>query len=150
MYQLHDFFDYCRENDVDVLPYPGMPAGLKAMTLYDDGYYAVALDFNQLQTTRALRTATLHESGHLRTGAVYKACCPYQTWAKCEQRANADAFRRYLPPEQLAAAMAHGCTEPWQLAEYFDLEEDLIRQCLHYWQENHNVDFNALACRVKP
>ena len=59
-----------------------------------------------------------------------------------EYRADADAFRRCLPPEEIRTAIRAGYTEPWQLAEYFDLDEDYIKKALHYWTQCRGVDFN--------
>ena len=38
--------------------------------------------------------------------------------------------------------MQKGYTETWQLADYFDLDEDYIKKALHYWTECRGVDFN--------
>ena len=109
------------------------------MTLRDGGWYCVGLDFAKLGTIRALRTATMHELGHLRTGALHKVDSPYQLVAQSEYRANADSFGRYLNPQALRQAMRAGFREPWELAEYFDLEESCIRQALYYWTECRGI-----------
>lgn len=75
-----------------------------------------------------MRTAMLHESGHLHTGALHKVDSPFQLVEQNEYRADADAFRRCLPPDEIRTAMRAGYTEPWQLAEYFDLDEDYIKK----------------------
>ena len=87
-------------------------------------------------------TAMLHESGHLHTGALHKVNSPFQLVEQNEYRADADAFRRCLPPDEIRTAMRAGYTEPWQLAEYFDLDEDYIKKALHYWTQCRGVDFN--------
>ena len=57
----------------------------------------------------------------------------HQLAAQSEHRADADSFQRYLPPEEIRQAMQKGYTETWQLADYFDLDEDYIKKALHYW-----------------
>ena len=56
--------------------------------------------------------------------------------------ANRRAIETYLPLDALRGAMRAGYTEPWQLAEYFDLPEQDIKNALTYWSERQNVDFN--------
>lgn len=84
----------------------------------------------------------MHESGHLRTGALHKVYSPFQIVEQSEFRADADSFRRFLSSVEIRAAMRQGYTDSWQLAEYFDLDEEYIKKALHYWVECKGVDFN--------
>ena len=140
MFSTSEFYSYCRVHDVDVIPFDRLPAA--ATTVRYHGAYAVGLNFSRLHTVRQIRTAMLHESGHLHTGALHKVNSPFQLVEQNEYRADADAFRRCLPPEEIRTAMRAGYTEPWQLAEYFDLDEDYINKALHYWTQCRGVDFN--------
>ena len=136
MYELTDFYEYCQSHGIEVGLHP-LPAA--AMTLRDGGEYCVGLDFSKLGTIRALRTVTMHELGHLRTGALHKVDSPYQLVAQSEYRANAESFGRYLNPQMLRQAMRAGFREPWELAEYFDLDEACIRQALYYWTQCRGI-----------
>ena len=137
---LQSFYEYCAANDVDVMDYGRLRADVS--TVRDHGYYCVALNPGTLTNFRRLRTAAIHEEGHLRTGALHKVNSPYQLVAQAEYRADAESFRRYLPPSAIGAAMRAGYTEPWQLADYFDLDEDYIKKALHYWTECRGIDFH--------
>ena len=137
---LQSFYEYCDANNVDVMAYPRLPAD--ACTVRAHGYYCVVLHPDTLNTSRRLRTAAIHEEGHLRTGALHKVDSPYQLVAQSEHRAEAASFQHYLPPDKIRAAMRAGYTEPWQLADYFDLEEDYIKKALHYWTECRGIDFH--------
>lgn len=145
MFELSNFYEDCRQADADIMLYSGMPA--PAATLRDGKYYCVALDFSQLLTVRELRGIAMHEDGHLTTGCLHKVDSPYQLVSQAEYRANAASFRRFLPPEELLAAMRQGYAAPCQLAEYFDLPEEIIAQALAYWTEARGVDFNRLAAK---
>ena len=94
MFQLSDFYGYCKQNDVDVMPFAMLPRA--ACTVRDGQNYAVVLNFKRLHTVRQMRTAMLHESGHLHTGALHKVNSPFQLVEQNEYRADADAFRRCL------------------------------------------------------
>ena len=108
MEPLLSFYEYCKANDVDVMSYSRLPAD--ACTVRDRGYYCVVLNPVQLSTFRKVRTAAIHEEGHLRTGALHKVDSPYQLVAQSEYRADAAAFQRYLPPDKLRTAMRAGYT----------------------------------------
>ena len=142
MFTAADFYKYCSDNCIDVMPYFGMPYA--AATIRDGKWYCVSLDFSQIKTIKDLNTILLHESGHLRTGALHKVDSPYQLVAQAEYRANADSFDHFLPPEEIVFAMKRGYTEPWQLSEWFNISEDYINKALHYWKECKGVDFNLV------
>ena len=83
----------------------------------------LVIDRSHCKTAAKERTVLAHEAGHYLSGAFYLAYSPYEIK---EQR----------------HAMACGFTEPWQLAEYFNLDEDYIKEALHYWTECRGIDFN--------
>ena len=102
MFSTSEFYSYCRTHDVDIIPFDRLPA--EATTVRYHNAYAVGLNFLKLKTVRQMRTAMLHESGHLHTGALHKVDSPFQLVAQNEHRADADAFRRCLPPEEIRQA----------------------------------------------
>lgn len=84
----------------------------------------------------------MHELGHLHTGALHKVSSPFQLIEQNEYRADADSFKRYLPPDELKNAMRNGYTTPWELADYFNLDEEYIQKALDYWAQCRGVNFN--------
>lgn len=140
MFELSDFYTYCRENQVDVIPYCGCPQA--GATLRDKGYYAVFLDFSKIDSARLLRGICYHELGHVATGALHKIDSPFELIERSEYRANRWAAEQYLTCADFREAFTLGYTEPWQLAEYFDLPQRDIEAALSYWQERRGVDFS--------
>ena len=140
MFELSDFYSYCRKNDVAVIPYDGCPQ--PGATIRDQQFYAVFLDFTKIRSTRLLRGVCYHELGHIATGALHKVDSPYELVERSEYRANRWAAEQFLTEENFREAFLLGYTEPWQLAEYFDLPENDIRSALHYWVECKGIDFN--------
>ena len=63
MFEISDFYHYCKNHDVDVIPYIGCPQ--PGATVRDAGFYAVFLDFSQIRSTRLLRGVCCHELGHI-------------------------------------------------------------------------------------
>lgn len=140
MFELSDFYAYCREQQVDVIPFSGCPH--PGATLRDRDRYAVFLDFTKIPSLRLLRGICYHELGHVATGALHKVDSPFELVERSEYRANRWSAEQYLPESEIREAFAAGYTEPWQLAEYFDLPERDIRQALTYWADHRGIQFN--------
>ena len=140
MFEISDFYQYCRKNDVDVIPFDGCPQ--PGATIRDRGFYAVFLDFTKIRSTRLLRGVCYHELGHIATGALHKVDSPYELVERSEYRANRWAAEQYLTDEDFREAFSLGYTEPWQLSEYFDLPEADVRSALTYWTQSRGIDFN--------
>lgn len=140
MFELSDFYDYCKENSVDVIPYCGCPQ--PGATVRDGKYYAVFLDFSKITSTRTLRGVCYHELGHLGTGALHKVCSPFELAERSEHRAGRWSAEHLLTKEDFLEAFQSGYTEAWELAEYFDLPERDIRAALNYWTACRGIDFN--------
>ena len=139
MFELKHFYDYCKENRVDVIPYFGMPQ--PGATLRDGSYYAVFLDFSKIMTTRLLKGVCCHELGHIATGALHKVDSPYELVERSEYRANRYMAQAFLTEAAFRDAFNAGYTELWQLAEYFDLPEQDIKNALTYWSERRQINF---------
>ena len=140
MFELSDFYAYCKNNEIDVIPYCGLPE--KGATIRDGSWYAIFLDFTKIQSTRLLKGICCHELGHASTGALHKVCSPYETVERSEYRANRWMTEHFLNEGDFREAFAAGYTEPWQLAEYFDLPEQDVKNALSYWTERRGIDFN--------
>ena len=139
MFEISDFYSYCKTNQVDVIPYDGCPQ--PGATIRDAGFYAVFLDFTKIRSTRALRGICCHELGHAATGALHKVDSPFELVERSEYRAARWVAENYLTAEVFREAFAAGCVEMWQLCEYFDMPEDCIAPALTYWKERKCIDF---------
>lgn len=140
MFELSDFYGYCQKNQVDIIPYNGCPQ--PGATIRDRGNYAIFLDFTKIPSTRLLRGICYHELGHAATGALHKVESPYELVERSEYRANRWAAQHYLTEAEFREAFSCGITEPWQLAEYFNLPQRDIESALTYWTVSRGVDFN--------
>ena len=76
MFELSDFYQYCRDHEVDVIPFDGSPQ--PGTTIRDQDAYAIFLDFTQIRSTRLLRGVCYHELGHAATGALHKIDSPFE------------------------------------------------------------------------
>lgn len=140
MFELCDFYDFCEQHDVDIIPYYNAPS--EGATVRDGEYYAIFLDIAKIRSTRVLKGVCCHETGHVATGALHKVSSPYELVERSEYRANRWVAQNHLTEQQFREAFAMGYTELWQLADYFDLPEDVIKTAFSYWVDSQDVDFN--------
>jgi hypothetical protein len=141
VFELSDFYGFCRANQVDVIPFAGCPC--PGATVRDGIYMAVFLDFTQIRSTRLRRGVCCHEMGHVATGALHKVDSPFELAERSEYRANRWCAQHYLSQEDFREAFEAGYTEPWQLAEFFDMPERDVRSALTYWTERRGVNFSG-------
>lgn len=140
MFELSHFYDYCQQNNVDIIPFSEMPAEGVTMRLGAD--YAIFLDFTKILSTRLLKGICCHELGHASTGALHAVSSPFETVERSEYRANRWSAQHYMTAEDFRDAFSAGYTELWQLSEYFDLPEQDIKNALTYWTERRGINFN--------
>lgn len=106
----------------------------EALAIMDcDGSCAIAIDPHKLQSESDERNKLGHEMGHCCTGAFYNEHSLYDCRQRHENRADKWAIETLIPVEELDDAVAKGCTEIWELAEYFQVSEDFMRKavCLY-------------------
>lgn len=139
MFELADFYQYCRHNQIDVISYPDAPG--PGVTIRDGEWYAIFLDFNRIRSARLLKGICCHELGHAATGALHKVDSPFETVGRSEHRAHRFVAEHYLREEDFREAFREGYTEMWQLAEYFDLPEEVIQSAYQYWTQNQGIVF---------
>ncbi len=94
--------------------------------------YIIGIDCRDM-TEAQQRTHLAHEIGHCETGAVYNIDIPLETRSRCEFKANKWATKKLLPKEELQQAFEQGLVEVWQLAEHFEVTEDLVRFACEYY-----------------
>ena len=143
MFEVADFYQYCKSHHVDVIPYDGCPQA--GATVKDAGCYAIFLDFTKICTTRLFRGVCIHELGHVATGALHKVDSPYELVERSEYRATRWVTENYLTEDAFRTAFAEGYRELWQLSDYFDLPEGCIQDALTYWKERKGIDFTKEA-----
>lgn len=140
MVSLGDVYDALREEDVRLYVYDVGFA--PAATMETNGKYAVFYDPAAVRTTRTLKECLAHECGHCATGATHRTSSPWDLVERHEYKANRWAVERFLPYKALCDAMRAGYTEPWQLAEWFDLPQSFIERALHHYRDVRGLSFS--------
>jgi len=81
---------------------------------------------------------------HYMSGAFYRAYSPFEVKEQAEHRAFAASVEKYLPVNEILNCYKMGMTENWEIAEYFNLEEEFVEKAVHYWTDCKGIDFNFL------
>lgn len=100
----------------------------------DDGSCAVAIDPFGLNSTKDEKIRLAHELGHCVTGSFYNRYSDFDIKAKSEYKADKWAIKKLIPKDELQAAFEQGYTEPWDLAEYFNVTEEFIIKAVNYYR----------------
>ena len=97
------------------------------------GRCAIGLDLPHRRTRNELRVRFAHELGHCVTGSFYNRHSPADLRQLHENRADKYAVRTLIPQSALDEAVEQGYTEPWDLADYFGVDEDFLKKavCLY-------------------
>lgn len=110
----------------------------EAMSLKDtDGQCYIALDYHKVESEQHEKCLLAHELSHCETDAFYTSLSPFELWGKYERRATKLMVQRLVPEKELRSAVRQGCTEVWELAERFEVTEDIIvkaAQLYGYWR----------------
>lgn len=100
----------------------------------NDGSCAVAIDPFGLNSTKDEKIRLAHELGHCVTGSFYNRYSDFDIKAKSEYKADKWAIKKLIPKDELQAAFEQGYTEPWNLAEYFNVTEEFIIKAVNYYR----------------
>ena len=112
-----------------------------ATTIEISGKYDIFLNPDKNRTIADMKTKLIHEWGHCASGATHCVHSPYQLVAQNEHKANRYAYEKFLPFAEIKKAVRNGLTEYWQLAEYFNINEEFIRKAVHYYKDIKQLDF---------
>ena len=126
----NDILIYCEKNNIDVTFRPMEKNGSVSFKYFDRCY--IGIDDSEM-TESERKTHLVHEIGHCETDSFYSPYTPLETRSRCEHKANRWAIKKILPKSRIEKAMQNGAVEVWQLAEHFEIGEELIRFALKYY-----------------
>ena len=132
MERLISLYEYAENHNIDV-DWCTMFRAESLSVRLNDGSCAIAIDPFKLVNTADETYKLAHELGHCETGSFYSQYAPFDERGRNEARATRWAIKKLLPFDEMRTAMEEGYTEPYQLAEYFEVPEDLIQQAVEYY-----------------
>ena len=118
MTELSTLYRRAEELNIPVLHFP-LPLTGSVSCMDGTGNCAIGLDLPHRRSRNELRVRLAHELGHCVTGSFYNRCSPWDVRRLHENRADKYAVQ--------------GHTEPWDLADYFGVDEDFLKKavCLY-------------------
>jgi hypothetical protein len=129
---LNELYAFAEQQNHDVIPYDLGPRA--AMSIQMGGRCYIGIDPLKLSSVADEKTKLGHELGHCETGSFYNQYSPFDVKQKHENRAYKWEIRKLIPEQELNSAVAAGHTAPWDLAEYFGVNEDFMRMAMCYYR----------------
>lgn len=129
-------YQYAADHDIRVDDFP--LTGVKSLSLPGN----IAINETAFESAAEKATCIAHELGHCETGSFYNIHCKYDLWEKHEYRADKWAFCYLIPPDEIELAVKSGITEKWELAEYFNVTEQLLQKAIEYYKNNKFIDLD--------
>ena len=132
MTQLSTLYQRAEELNIPVLHLP-LPLTGSVSMMDEAGRCAIGLDLPHRRSRNELRVRLAHELGHCVTGSFYNRYSPADIRKLHENRADKYAVRALISEEELDEAVAEGHTDPWDLADYFGVDESFLKKavCLY-------------------
>ena len=133
---LLDLYQYAEDQKIEVDAFPVGSRG--AMSLQDaEGGCHIAIDPHRVESTADEKTKLGHELGHCMTGAFYNTQSSADTRRQQENRAEKWEIRNLISEKALQEAVAAGKTDVWELAEYFEVTEELMKKAICLYQRGN-------------
>lgn len=106
----------------------------RALSLIDDsGKCCIGIDNSRCYSSAEEKTMLAHELGHCRTGSFYDSRTPPELRRRMERRADEWAILHVLPLDDVLAACRAGLSGSYELAEFFGVEEPLMKRAIDYY-----------------
>ena len=133
---LIDLYEYAEQHGIDIDWFDMQHATALSMPLGGDTY-GIALNPKSIQTCAEEKSCIAHEIGHCATGSFYNRYSPFDICQQHENHADKWAIYHVIPEESLNEAVSMGYTSTWELAEYFDVDEILIKKAICLYQKGN-------------
>lgn len=135
MKNLNELYELASNNEIDVYSFD-LPINKSISIMDDTGDCYIAIDAMQIQSVADEKSILAHELGHCILGAFYNKDSTADIRSRYEARANRWAFKNLIPKNEIIEAVNIGYKESWELAEYFDVPEWMVKKAAEYYCYN--------------
>lgn len=132
MRELSSLYSLAEQQNIPVCRF-SLPENGSLSVQTADGHCFIGMDERVLDNGTKERVHLAHELGHCLTGSFYSPHTRIDSRRRHEYRADKYAVKMLIPVQALDDAVAEGCTELWELAEYFGVTENFIRKAVCYY-----------------
>lgn len=127
--RLDELYEIAEREDIDIYA-ADLPLTQSMSIMDDDLNCYIGIDYDMIDSTTDEKRKLAHEIGHCVKGAFYNRHSKLDLISKHEYSADKWACETLLPKYEMQTAFENGYVEVWQLAEYFDITEDLVKKAL--------------------
>lgn len=126
---INELYSFAENEKIDI--YAATLPLTQSMSFMDgDLNCYIGIDYDQIHTSAEEKQKLAHEIGHCVKGAFYNRYSKLDLISKHEYSADKWACENLLPKAEMLNAFENGCVEIWQIAEYFNVPEELVKKAL--------------------
>lgn len=133
--KLFDLYLRAEQQNTEVLTFALGRTG--SMSVLDSGTCFIGMDESVQDGGPEEIVHLAHELGHCITGSFYNRYSPHDLRQKHERKADKWAIREVIPEQELREAVDAGFTEPWDLADLFDVTIPFMMKAMCYYKHGH-------------
>ena len=100
----------------------------------------IGLDYSLTHEQKLGKVHLATHMGYCHNGDFYNSSADPVLRSQGKARATRDAIRRLLPHEKIMEAVNAGCQEVYEIAEYWNLDEDFVQQACFYDKNGYLMD----------
>ena len=135
MIKLDELYEIAEKQNIEVYSF-NLPLINSVSTMNPNGSCCIGIDPFSIETYAQEKEHLAHELGHCVTGSFYNRYSTCDIISKAEYKADKWAIKKLIPKDELKEALEDGYTEPWQLAERFDVPCDFMCKALNFYYVN--------------
>lgn len=130
-------YEYARGSGITVDSFK-FKGEVKSLAVVVDAEKCIAIDYSKVETSCEERQILAEEIGHLENRSLYHLsdyCSPIRHLiiAQAEYKSRCFALKLLIPIGELKE-VSNYCTEIWELAEHFNVPEEIITSAVEYYR----------------
>ncbi len=134
MDKLDELYEDAEKHHVTVIGCP-LESAKSLIADLGNGEAAIGLNIRAIRCREEATELFAHELGHYHTGTYYQLSSTLGLRGKMEYKADVWAVKQLVPIDRLKQALSENYLEYWELADYFDCSEKLIRRAVEIYRE---------------
>lgn len=127
--RLEELYDIAENEGIDIYAV-ALPITESVSIMDDDLYCYIGIDYDLIKSSADEKRKLAHEIGHCVKGAFYNRYSKLDLISKHEYSADKWACENLLPKQEMLDAFQQGYVEIWQISEYFDVPEELVKKAM--------------------
>ena len=127
---ISELYELAKNENICITDYDLPYVESYAMMFPETGNCYITMDYKRVSSPADEKSKLAHELGHCVKGAFYNVHSKYDIVSRHEYSADKWAVEHLMPKEDVISAMKSGLVETWQLAEWFGVNERLVKRAM--------------------